>query len=64
MLGDNKSVIDSYMQFHSKTHKRHNFLFFHRVCEAIASGMAGFYFVEGKKYPADNLSKSGVCNQV
>jgi hypothetical protein len=41
MFGDNKSVVDSSMQVYAKLHKRHNMLSFHRVCEAIASGMIG-----------------------
>jgi hypothetical protein len=38
MFGDNKSIINSSTQPHSKLHKRHNALSFHCVCEAIASG--------------------------
>jgi hypothetical protein len=32
-------------------------LTFHRVTEAIASGMIGFYFIPGEINPADILSK-------
>jgi hypothetical protein len=39
MFGNNKSVVDSSMQVYVKLHKRHNMLSFHRVREAIASGM-------------------------
>jgi hypothetical protein len=31
MFGDNKSVVDSSMQVHSKLHKRHTMLSYHRV---------------------------------
>jgi hypothetical protein len=44
MFGDNKFVLDSSMQVYAKLHKRHIMLLFHRVCEAIASGMIEFYF--------------------
>ena len=57
MFGDNKSVVDSSMQIHAKLHKRHTMLSFHRVREAIASGMLGFYFIPGTINPADILSK-------
>ena len=57
MFGDNKSVVDSSMQVHAKLHKRHNMLSFHRVREAIASGMIGFYFIPGELNQADLLSK-------
>ena len=57
MFGDNKSVVDSSMQLHAKLHKRHTMLSFHRVREAIASGMLGFYFIPGTINPADILSK-------
>jgi hypothetical protein len=57
MFGDNKSVVDSSMQINAKLHKRHTILSFHRVREAIASGMIGFYFIPGDINPADILSK-------
>ena len=57
MFGDNKSVVDSSMQVHAKLHKRHTMLSFHRVREAVASGMIGFYFIPGEINPADILSK-------
>jgi hypothetical protein len=57
MFGDNKSVVDSSMTVHAKLYKGHTMLSFHRVCEAIASGMIGFYFIPGEINPADILSK-------
>ena len=57
MFGDNKSVVDSSTQVHAKLHKRHNILSFHRVREAVASGMLVFYFIPGTINPADILSK-------
>jgi hypothetical protein len=57
MFGDNKSVINSSTQPHSKLHKRHNALSFHRVCKAIASGYVVLTYLPGKFNPADILSK-------
>jgi hypothetical protein len=57
MFGDNKSVINSSTQPHSKLHKRHNALSFHCVCEAIASGYVMLTYLPGKFNPADILSK-------
>jgi hypothetical protein len=64
MFGDNKSVVDSSMQVYAKLHKRHNMLSFHRVREAIASGMIGFYFIPGDINPADILSKHWGYSQI
>jgi hypothetical protein len=57
MFGDNKSVVESSTHVHAKLHKRHNMLSFHRVREAVASGMIKFSFISGKFNPADILSK-------
>jgi hypothetical protein len=57
MFGDNKSVVDSSMQLNAKLHKHHTMLSFHRVREAIAAGILGFYFLPGEDNPADILSK-------
>ena len=57
MFGDNESVVNSSSISHSKLHKRHTALSFHRVQEAIASKYVGFYFLPGTCNPADILSK-------
>jgi hypothetical protein len=57
MFGDNKSVVDSSTKIHSKLHKRHTALSFHRVREAVAAKVIGFFHLEGKRNPADVLSK-------
>jgi hypothetical protein len=57
MFGDNKSVVDSSMQLDAKLHKQHTMLSFHRVREAIAAGILGFYFVSGDDNPADSHIK-------
>jgi hypothetical protein len=64
MFGDNKSVVDSSMQVHAKLHKRHTILSFYRVHECIASGMVGFYFINGNENPADILSKHWGYSQI
>ena len=57
MFGDNKTVVDSGSLPHAKLHKRHTMLSYHRVCEAIASGMVKFFHIPGEINPADILSK-------
>lgn len=57
MFGDNESVVNSSVQPHAKLHKRHNALSFHRVREAIASGVFVFLHIAGENNPADILSK-------
>ena len=64
LFGDNKSVVDSSMEVHAKLHKRHIMLSFHRVREAVASGMIGFYFLTGDLNPADILSKHWGYTQI
>jgi hypothetical protein len=57
MFGDNESVVNSSVTPHAKLHKRHNALSFHRVREAIASGVYVFTHIPGENNPADILSK-------
>ena len=57
MFGDNKSVIDSSTLPHSLLKKRHLALCYHRVREAIASGIVAFFKIPSKVNPADLLSK-------
>ena len=57
MFGDNRSVVDSSIMPHSKLNKRHTMLSFHKVREAIASGMIRFYHIYGTTNPSDILSK-------
>ena len=64
MFGDNKSVVDSSMLLNAKLHKRHTMLSFHRVREAIASGMIVFHFMPGDDNPADILSKHWGYTQI
>lgn len=64
VFGDNKSVVNSSSIPHSKLHKRHTALSFHRVREAVAAKIIGFYFIEGENNPADILSKHWGYQQV
>jgi hypothetical protein len=64
MFGDNKSVLDSSMQLDAKLHKRYTMLSFHRVREAIATGILSFYFLSGDDNPADILSKHWGYTQI
>ena len=64
MLGDNQSVVDSSTLPHTKLHKRHNALSFHRVREAIASKMVQFHHIPGVINPADILSKHWGYTQI
>jgi hypothetical protein len=64
MFGDNKSVVDSSMQLHAKLHKRHTMLSFHRIRESIASGIVGFFYIQGDINPADIFSKHWGYSQI
>ena len=64
MFGDNESVVNSSAQPHAKLHKRHTALSFHRVREAIAAGIVGFFHIPGECNPADILSKHWGYQQV
>ena len=57
MFGDNKNIVDSGSLPHAKLHKRHTILSYHRVREAIASGMVKFFHIPGEINLADILSK-------
>ena len=57
MFGDNETVVNTASVPHSKLHKRHNALAYHRTREAIAAGIIRFHHIEGNKNPADVVSK-------
>ena len=57
LFGDNNSVVGSSTTPDTKLSKRHVMLSFHKVREAIASGMVRFHFLRGDTNPADILSK-------
>ena len=62
MFGDNESVVKSATIPHAKLHKQHVLLSFHRVREAIASGMPRLMYVPGNLNPADILDKTWAYN--
>ena len=53
LFGDNRSVVTSSTIPHSQLQKRHNFLAYHRIREAIAAGIMRFYHVTSDKNLAD-----------
>ena len=57
MFGDNKSVVQSSAVPQSLLNKRHCALSYHRVREAIASGVIEFHWIDGPSNPADVLTK-------
>jgi hypothetical protein len=57
MFGDNETVVNTASIPHSKLHKRHNALSYHRTREAIAAGITRFNHIAGANNPADILSK-------
>jgi hypothetical protein len=64
MFGDNQSVITNSTLPHSQLNKRHEALAYHKVREAIASKMVGFYKIDGNKNPSDVMSKHWAYNKV
>jgi hypothetical protein len=42
---------------HSLLNKSHNALAYHRVREMIAAKVMGYYWIDGKEYPVDIVSK-------
>jgi hypothetical protein len=64
MFGDNESVVGSSTRFDAKLHKRHTILSFHRVREAIAAKIVGFFHIPGCLNPADVLTKHWAYSQV
>jgi hypothetical protein len=58
MFGDNQSVVTSSTLPHSVLKKRHHFLAYHRVREAIASGIIKFFHMPGTENPSDVLTKN------
>ncbi|KAL7570791.1 hypothetical protein ACA910_014420 [Epithemia clementina (nom. ined.)] len=57
LFGDNKSVVTNATIPTSVLSKRHHALSYHRVREAVALGFLLFHWIDGKKNPADILSK-------
>ena len=64
MFGDNEAVVKSTTRLHTKLNKRSSLLSFHRVREAIASGVIVFTHLSGEQNAADILSKHWGYHQV
>jgi hypothetical protein len=64
MFGDNQAVVTNSSIPHSSLNKRHNTLAYHRVREMIAAKILGYYWIDGKKNPADIVSKHWSYPQV
>jgi hypothetical protein len=57
MFGDNKTVVNSCAMPKARLHKRHVFISFHRIREAVAARVLHFIHIPGANNPADVLSK-------
>jgi hypothetical protein len=57
MFGDNETVVNTASVPHARQQKRHVALSYHKVQEAVASGIMRFHHVRGKLNPTDILSK-------
>ena len=64
MFGDNESVVNTASVPHSKLHKRHNALSYHKTRSAIAAGIIRFHHIRGNVNPADILSKHWDCPSI
>jgi hypothetical protein len=64
MFGGNQSVVKNSTIPHSSMNKRHISLDYHRVREMIAAKILAFYWIDGKKNPADIVSKHWGYQQV
>jgi hypothetical protein len=63
MFGDNQAAVTNSTIPHSSLNKRHNALSYHRVMKMIAAKILG-YWIDGKKNPADVVSKHWGHQQV
>jgi hypothetical protein len=57
MFGDNQAVVSNSTIPHSSLNKSHNALAYHRVREMISAKILGYYWIDGKRNPADIFSK-------
>ena len=57
LLGDNKSVVTSSTIPYSQLGKRHQFLCYHRVRSAVATGLINFCHIPGVENPSDVMTK-------
>jgi len=64
MFGDNRTVVNQSTMPDASLHKRHYLLSYHKVRQAVASGMIVFIHIDGRLNPADILSKHWGYQQV
>ena len=64
MFGDNQAVVMTSSIPHSSLSKRHNALVYHVVRDMIAAKVLGYYWIDGKRNPADVFSKHWSYPQV
>ncbi len=64
MFGDSEAVITNTTIPHSQLNKRHLALAYHKVREAQAANIIGFYHIDGDKNPADIMPKIWGYQQV
>jgi hypothetical protein len=57
MFGDNQAIVANSSIPHSSLNKRHNALAYHCVSKMIAAKILGYFWIDGKKNPADIVSK-------
>jgi hypothetical protein len=57
MFGNNQAVISNSTISHSSLNKRHDALAYHRVREMISAKILGYYWIDGKRNPADIVIK-------
>jgi hypothetical protein len=53
MFGDNQAVVSNSTIPNSSLNKRHNTLAYHRVIEMISAKSLRYYWIDGKRIPAD-----------
>jgi Reverse transcriptase (RNA-dependent DNA polymerase) len=64
MFGDNQAVVSNSTIPHLSLNKRRNALAYHRVREMISAKILGYYWIDGKRNPADIVSKHWSYPQV
>lgn len=57
MFGDKESVVNTASVLHSRLHKRHNALSYHKTREAIATGITHFTHIDGERSLTGVVSK-------
>jgi hypothetical protein len=64
MFGDITGVIQSLTIPHPVLKKRHNMLAYHRVCEAIASGLMYLFHIPGTESPTSDVLTKNLTHNI